>query len=414
MTNKIIDRSMTIKEIVETWPETLDVFVANGFENLKDPKVLQSVGRFLKLESALVNKGYAVETFVQLLEEKIGEQNHQVDITLTEKPQQEFDIDVAGLLPCPVRVPLLEAFNTFTTDYQQRSGFKTRSRLEAASVGADWMEENIQSLTSASQLPDLFISAGFDTFFDPKGIGLYQRQGAFEAVDFKRKNRDFAQVDLVDPRHAYSIVSVVPAVFMVDKLELGDLPVPRTWADLLNPIYEQKVALPVGDFDLFNAILLNIHKEFGDEGVRKLGRSMLQSMHPAQMVKGAGRVKEQKPLVTILPYFFTRMAGAIKSVEIVWPEDGAIISPIFLLAKSESIDKTREIAEFLASKEVGEVLAQKGLFPSLNPDVENVLPDCFQGDTPWKWLGWDYIYDHNIAQLIRHTDALFNSAATQE
>lgn len=414
MTIKIIERSMTIKEIVETWPETLDVFVANGFENLKEPKVLQSVGRFLKLESALVNKGYAVETFVQLLEDKISEQSNQVDITLAQKTQQEFDIDVAGLLPCPVRVPLLEAFNTFTDDYQQRSGLKTRSRLEAASVGADWMEENIQNLTSVSELPDLFISAGFDTFFDPKGIGLYQQQGAFEAVDFSRVNHDFADVDLVDPRHAYSIVSVVPAVFMVDKLELGELPVPRTWADLLNPIYEQKVALPVGDFDLFNAILLNIHKEFGDEGVKRLGRSMLQSMHPAQMVKGAGRTKEQKPLVTILPYFFTRMAGAIKSVEIVWPEDGAIISPIFLLAKKESLDKTLEIAEFLANKEVGEVLAQKGLFPSLNPDVENVLPTNFKDGAPWKWLGWDYIYDHNIAELICHTDALFNAAATQE
>jgi len=137
-------------------------------------------------------------------------------------------------------------------------------------------------------------------------------------------------------------------------------------------------------------------------------------MHPAQMVKGAGRVQEQKPLVTILPYFFTRMAGAIKSVEIVWPEDGAIISPIFLLAKKESIDRTREIAEFLSSQTVGEVLAQKGLFPSLNPDVENVLPDSFQESVPWKWLGWDYIYDHNIAELICHTDALFNAAAIQE
>lgn len=409
-----IQLSMTIKEIVEAWPETLDVFIANGFENLKEPKVLESVGKFLKLESALNNKGYAVDTFVQLLEDKVNEQRNQVDITLVEKKLDDYDIDVAGLLPCPVRVPLLEAFNAFTDDYQQRSGFKTRSRLEAASVGADWMEENINSLTSASQLPDLFISAGFDTFFDPKGIGLYQQQGAFEAVEFTGINRDFSEVDLVDPRHAYSIVSVVPAVFMVDKLELGDLPVPRTWADLLKPIYEKKVALPVGDFDLFNAILLNIHKEFGDDGVKRLGRSMLQSMHPAQMVKGAGRVKEDKPLVTILPYFFTRMASAIKSVEIVWPEDGAIISPIFLLAKKQSLDKTREIAEFLASKAVGEVLAQKGLFPSLNPEVENVLPESFHGNAPWKWLGWDYIYDHNIAELICHTDAIFNAAATQE
>ncbi len=409
-----IQLSMTIQEIVETWSETLDVFIANGFENLKEPKVLASVGRFLKLESALTNKGYAVDTFVQLLEEKVNEQRDQVDITLVEKKQHDYDIDVAGLLPCPVRVPLLEAFNTFTDDYQQRSGFKTRSCLEAASVGADWMEENINSLTSSSQLPDLFISAGFDTFFDPQGIGLYQQQGNFEAVELNGVNRDFAEVDLIDPQHSYSIVSVVPAVFMVDKLELGDLPVPRTWTDLLKPIYEQRVALPVGDFDLFNAILLNIYKDFGDAGVERLAKSMLQSMHPAQMVKNAGRVQQAKPLVTILPYFFTRMAQNIKSVEIVWPQDGAIISPIFMLAKKSSMEKIQPLAEFMAGEEVGTILAQKGLFPSLNAQVKNVLPDYFSGGVPWKWLGWDYIYANDIASLIKRLESVFNENVAQE
>lgn len=405
-----IQPNMTIKQIIETWPETLDVFVANGFEQFNDKKIVESVGRFLKLETALTNKGYAVDTFVQLLQDKIDDSRHQVDITLMEKKEQATDIDVAGLLPCPVRVPLLEAFKASTDDYQQRTGWTTGSRLEAASVGADWMEENIRSLNAAEQLPDLFVSAGFDTFFDPQGIGRYREQGAFEAVGPHQVNGDFDHLDISDPKQAYSIISVVPAVFMVDLLELGDLPVPRTWADLLKPIYEQKVALPVGDFDLFNAILLNIHKEFGDEGVQALGRSMLQSLHPAQMVKNAGRIQEQKPVITIMPYFFTRMAKVISSVEVVWPEDGAIISPIFLLAKKSSLDKTREIAEFLAGPQVGEILSHKGLFPSLNPEVENMLPE----KAPWKWLGWDYIYHNDIAELIRQADALFTAAVSEE
>ena len=275
------------------------------------------------------------------------------------------------------------------------------------------MDENIRKLTSAEQLPDLFISAGFDVFFDPKGIGKYQQQGVFEAVVPESVNSDFASVDLVDPQHSYSVVSVVPAVFMVDLQQQGDLPIPRTWADLLDPMYENKVALPVGDFDLFNAILLNIHKDFGDDGVRRLGRSMLQSMHPAQMVKGAGRVQDSKPFITILPYFFTRMAGSIPSVEIVWPEDGAIISPIFLLSKKQTLTKTRVIAEFMAGVEVGEILAQKGLFPALHPEVVNVLPEGFADGAPWKWLGWDYIYANDIAALITRVETLFNAAVAQ-
>lgn len=413
-----INLTMTIKDVVETWPETLDIFVANGFAAFADAQTLQRLGGILKLGSALENKGYAADAFVQMLQQRIDEKSgtghSDVDITLVENDDEDdFDIDVVGLLPCPVRVPLLEAFAGFSASYQRHSGWKTRSRLEAASVGADWIEKNMHGISTASQLPDLFISAGFDTFFDPHGIGAYRQQGVFQAVNPSAVNSDFDGVALDDPQQSYSIISVVPAVFMVDKMELGDLPVPRTWEDLLNPIYAQKVALPVGDFDLFNAILLNIHKEFGVDGVKRLSRSMLRSMHPAQMVKSAGRAQQSKPMITILPYFFTRMAQAIKSVEIVWPRDGAIISPIFMLAKKESLDKTRPVAEFLAGAEVGAILAQKGLFPSLNAQVENVLPDSF-AQVPWKWLGWDYIYANNIAAQIKECEALFNGVESGE
>ena len=88
--------TMTIKEIVTNWPETLDVFIANGFENFSDAKIVENVGRFLKLESALARKNYAVDTFVQLLNDKIAESKQQVDITLVEEGDTAFDIDVAG------------------------------------------------------------------------------------------------------------------------------------------------------------------------------------------------------------------------------------------------------------------------------------------------------------------------------
>jgi len=108
------------------------------------------------------------------------------------------------------------------------------------------------------------------------------------------------------------------------------------------------------------------------------------------------------------------MSQAIKSVEIVWPEDGAIISPIFMLEKKSSLDKTLPLAEFMAGEEVGTILAQKGLFPSLHPQVNNVLPDSFSATPPWKWLGWDFIYANDIAALIVRLENLFNEALAQE
>ena len=79
--------------------------------------------------------------------------------------------------------------------------------------------------------------------------------------------------------------------------ELGERDMPKTWADIMKPEFEKRVSLPVGDFDLFNGILLNIHKVYGDEGVKKLGRSLLESMHPSQMVKSERR-SVSRPIVT--------------------------------------------------------------------------------------------------------------------
>jgi len=58
---------------------------------------------------------------------------------------------------------------------------------------------------------------------------------------------------------------------------------------------------------------------------------------------------------------------------------------------------------------VGEILTNRGLFPALNPSVENQLPE----QHPWQWVGWDYLYSHDIAAQIRYTVGLFEEAMNE-
>ena len=65
-----------------------------------------------------------------------------------------------------------------------------------------------------------------------------------------------------------ALLAVVPAVFLVDRTQLEEgEEAPRTWKEILGPRFEGRIAMPVGDFDLFNGILLTIWKHFGDDGV---------------------------------------------------------------------------------------------------------------------------------------------------
>ena len=267
MSAQTIHKDMTIKELLGQHPETLDVLVANGFENLKDPKVLAGVGGFLKLERAAQTKNYDLDNFLTLLQQKVAEQHQQVDVTMKTTQHDASEITISGLLPCPVRLPLLEGFDRFVEQYTKERGTTVSYKFEAASLGSAWMDEHIQTVTAADQLPDIFVSAGFETFFDPTTIGKFKDQGVFTDLTGDAINRSFDGLELKDPKGHYGLISVVPSAFMINHDELGDLPAPRTWADILKPEYEQKVALPVGDFDLFNAILLTIHKMYGDEEI---------------------------------------------------------------------------------------------------------------------------------------------------
>ena len=410
MTNNYFGLNDTLWDITEKYPETIPLFVSKGFKQVEDASKRETFGKSVSLKMALTLKKYNVDTFAAALVEQIEQENNLADSSLktTTKKTGEDSIRIEGLLPCPVRIPLMEQLENFTGKYKDSYQQDVQFDLKAASMGLDWLKEAVVNEEDPAKLPDIFISAGFDLFFEKELMGKFKQKNVFtDSTGFEKLNRlfDNERVDLKDPAHHYSMIGVVPAIFLVNTAELNGRPVPRSWKDILEPEFEKSISLPIGDFDLFNAILLNIHKMYGEEAVEKLGRSLLESMHPSQMVK-SDRKKSAKPTVTIMPYFFTKMVKDGGTMTAVWPEDGAIISPIFMLTKREKIEKLQPIIDFFSSKEVGEILAHNGLFPSINPDVDNRIPD----GNGFMWLGWDYIYKHDIGELIKTCDSIFNSA----
>lgn len=405
----------TLYEITENYPDTIEVFVSRGFPQMEDPEKRASFGKSINLKTALMLKGISSESFLNLLKETIAQTEEVGDVTLQNGPIQtkaELNgdtLNVMGLLPCPVRIPLMEQFEKFAKSYTSETGTALNYQLQAASMGLDWVEKHITNSSDSENLPDLFLSAGFDLFFDDKKIGHHRKAGIFkDMTNFHDVNKDFKGLDIFDPEKQYSIIGTVPAVFLVNTEELGDRKKPESWADILKPEFENSVSLPVGDFDLFNAILLNIYKMYGPEGVVKIGRSLLDSMHPSQMVK-SDKKKGKKPAVTIMPSFFTRMTGGKGPLTAVWPSDGAIISPIFMLAKAEKEKELQPIVDFFASKKMGEILAHQGNFPSTHPEVDNRFEN-----NRYMWIGWDYIKTHDIGKLIVECMDLFDKSIKEK
>ncbi len=392
----MIKRTQTVESILLKYPELVHVFDAKGFKGLQNPHVLKQVG-VLPLEKMLQNKKVNVEVFVDLLNETL--EANKTDITLQERTYKEGKTNIIGLLPCPVRVPLLEAFG------QYEDIDNVNYELRAASEGLDWLKDDVRAVESEDDLADVYISAGFDLFFEEDLMKKFKDKGTFKDFTDLTYNSDFEndEISLHDPSGEYSMLGIVPAVFVVNTAELGDRPMPKTWADIMDPIFKGSVSLPVSDFDLFNAILIHLYKEFGIEACTKLGESLVKSMHPTQMIKSEKKNARIKPAISIMPYFFTKMALPGSVLQAVWPEDGAIISPIFMLTKASKKNEVEPIAKMFASKEVGEILSHRGLFPSVRADIDNRLPN-----KAFKWIGWDYINDNNIGEILEECMDAFN------
>jgi ABC-type Fe3+ transport system substrate-binding protein len=386
-----VDLKDTLFNITEKHKEALDLLISLGFESLKDDNLRKMFGSSISLENALKSKKINPEAFISQLTERIEE---------NKKTQNKYEdtIKITGVLPCPVKVPLLEAFEKWLKE--QNFDFNLNYELKAASMGIDWIKDEMKN---SENIPDLFISAGFDLFFDKNLLGRYKSENLFEDISgIEKYNKDFSEYRLEDPSGQYSMLGVVPAVFLVNKDELEGRKIPETWEELMSDEYEDKVSLPISDFDLFNALLLNIYKVYGEEGIRKLARIFQKNMHPSEMVKS--HMKRERPAITVMPYFFTWMVREGSPMELVWPKDGAIISPIFMLTKKETKDKTKPIADFFASKEAGEILSHKGKMPSVNPEVDNQIPE----DNKYIWLGWDFIKENDISNLIKKCENIFN------
>lgn len=426
--NTYFSLSESIYDITSRWPELLDFLAANGFENMKNPVMRNSIGKRLSMEAALKSKNLDAEAFekqmVEVLESKAvlweesgyryAEENAQKAKTgdfgedrkgAAEKTAKEIKME--GAVPCPIRFPLIDMLE----EWKEKTQTEIKFDLKAASMGTGWIREKMEKCKSPEEIADIYLSAGFETFFDNSFLGDYKDQGIFQEIEppFHRNSIfENERISVKDPKGQYTILGGVPAVFAVNTTYLGERKLPETWEDLMKPEFENSLALPVQDLDMFHAILLGIYAAYGKDGIRRLGAGLSSSMHPAQMVKmGKQKRTGEQPAVTVVPYFFACMMKENPSIKIVWPKDGAILSPIYLLVKADSVEKAKPFLDFLFSENAGQVLSADGKFPVIHPGEKQDLAE----KNGFLWPGWEMIHSEDIPSLLKDLEQLFYSFA---
>ena len=159
-----IEVNKNLFEITEEYPSVISVLVNKGFSQLNDEAKRKSFGKQITLKQAAGLKNLDLEKLVDLMETEIKKN--------TAKSSSEEKIKVSGSLPCPVKIPMTEELEKITDELD----YEVKFDLKSASQGLEWLQDGFAEIKSADELSDIFISAGFDLFFDKDLMDRFRRQ----------------------------------------------------------------------------------------------------------------------------------------------------------------------------------------------------------------------------------------------
>jgi len=209
---------------------------------------------------------------------------------------------------------------------------------------------------------DIFWSGGFSSlrlykeFFTP-----YQSP---EAAGFQAAYREPASLWVGTNAHVM--------VIMVNKRALKGDPMPKSWSDLANPRWKDR--LVIGDPEKTSssfATLWGIQQSLGKKPIEGIAKNATVVSTASQVYEGVA--KGEFAVGMTMEYAAQEyVAGGNKDVEIVYPNEGTFIAPegMALVKNGPNPADAKKFYDYLASKQAQEMLVKKFFRRPIRDDVD--------------------------------------------
>ncbi len=327
------------------------------------------------------------------------------NIQFERKPDEKEHLDFLGYPPCFLKDVFRGGLDGVRYVYREETGTCLKSNIPPyCSNDPENIYSDIWKTSNIEDFPDAVASDGFDDLFRKEFIDTLVSKGYFKSAWNTDLKKPFEKAGFSDPDGWYTVYAVIPFILLIDKNKLDGLPAPRRWSDLLEPRFRNKVIVCGTEGHPVDVPLQYFYKEHGEEGLRRLAANTRAIWHAAHIARTAGSSNPSGAAVYIQSLFFAECCTRTDATSIVWPEDGACTSPLYLLVKESRMKELTAVTDYITGPEFGRKCTQAG-FISLNPCVDNNLPEY----ASFKWLGWDYIKSHDITELRQHVKTIFIS-----
>jgi ABC-type Fe3+ transport system substrate-binding protein len=316
------------------------------------------------------------------------------------------NLDFLGQVHCPIKDRFSRAWQEFEARYNAGHKNQIKGVVPMGGCGVDTFY-NISAAGTKDQFPAVVTDTGYAEFFTGDFLTNPEKSVWFGAPAREDPVHPlFRGLSLTDPRGIFHIFGAMPYVLLVNHRRLGGRPVPRRITDLSSGAYEGVVGTGFAPDDISELLLLELWKEQGEEGIRRLARNIGFTGRAPEMAADAVANRDGC-CVYFMSWFFAHAVPRRDYLEIIWPDDGAVLNPLYaIFKKSEAgsqMAETQEVcASFLFGRELGQTLSE-GWFAHVHPEIRYDLPQ----DAKFRWVGWDYIMEKPVVQRVRGIEAVF-------
>ena len=198
--------------------------------------------------------------------------------------------------------------------------------------------------------------------------------GAFKQFyePYKVKDADAILPALRHPENLWTAANMHVAVLMVNTAQIGGLPAPKTYADLLDPKFKGKliIADPANSSTGYT-ILWGIEKLLGADGLKALANNVKQTASAPTVLRSVAQGEFPVGL-TFESNAYGYVAGGQKEISLVYPADGTFTTPEFytLIKGAPGGTAARQVCDLLASKDVQTALLEIAFRRPVRTDIE--------------------------------------------
>ncbi len=400
----------SITELLAKWPDLEHEFSSRGLRVFCTDEAKAGIGRFLHLETVLRRKGIDAEGFVT---ECVLPALSNIDSGLKELRDIPTDEvinygaragSVLALLPCGLKRSYHAGIKEFARDFKDE--YAKLDCLIQGNVNHELSYyPHLSRIKDPEEMPEMLLVSDFNCLFHHDFMHRFVDQGIFAAPEnypATAASTAFTDCGYFDPENKYMMLTANPLVIVADHSKLNGKSAPRSWNELINGDYLNEITIR-GDGDFFcNGVLLPLYKEYGFTGLEKLATQVKNGLHPSQMVKELSQKSSKRVAIYIIPYFFAKTISGNPDCEIIWPTEGAIISPIFMVAKERSLPIMKPLIDYFSGERFGRI-QDNAYFPPVSEAASSFRPE----KNNFFWIGWDFLRSEDSGMIKQEIEKFF-------